>query len=136
MENAYVREFDNLHATALNREMHERTVGYWYTVTSGATAHTAFRTRDELDQWLSERGLALASPLPKTGGEWATTEVIGRYRSVMDRDPERFESLSPILVTTVWDNGELVPAKITEDDGVRTVHFVNVNYRRADRHSR
>ena len=38
MENAYVREFDNLHVTALNREMHERTVGYWYTVTSGAVA--------------------------------------------------------------------------------------------------
>ena len=57
MENAYVREFDNLHVTALNREMYERTVGYWYTVTCGATAHTAFRTREELDQWLSERGL-------------------------------------------------------------------------------
>ena len=51
----------------------------------------------------------------------------------MDRDLDRFESLDPILVTTVWDNGELVPAKITEDDGVRTVHLVNVNYRSADR---
>ena len=136
MENAYVREFDNLHVTSLNREMHERTVGYWYTVTSGATAHTAFRTREELDQWLSERGLSLASPLPQAAGEWATTQVIGRYRSVMDRDLDRFESLDPILVTTVWDNGELVPAKITEDDGVRTVHLVNVNYRSADRHVR
>ncbi len=128
MDNAHIREFDNLHATALNREMHERTAGYWYTVTCGATAHTAFRTRQELDQWLSERGLVLAQPLP-TSGEWATTPVIGRYRSVSDRDPERFESLEPVLLTTTLDNGESVPAKITEEDGVRAVHVVNVNYR-------
>lgn len=130
VETAYVREFDNLHATALNQEMHDRTVGYWYTVTSSAGAHTAFRLQYELHQWLSERGLTLASALPETAGEWATTAIIGRYRSVLDRDRDRFDALVPMLVTTVWDNGELVPAKITEEDGVRTVHCMNVNYRR------
>lgn len=130
MENAYIREFDNLHATALNREMHERTAGYWYTVTCGATAHTAFRTQDELHQWLTERGLALAAVLPATVGEWATTAVLGSYRSNMDRDRDRFNALVPTLETTVWDNGERVPAKITEEGGIRTVHYLNVNYRR------
>lgn len=130
MENAYVQEFDNLHVTALNQEMHEHTAGYWYTVRCGALAHSAFRTLDELHQWLSERGLILASALPDTRGEWANVEVIGTYRSNSDRDRDRFEALVPLLATTVWDNGELVAAKITEADGVRTVHHMNVNYRR------
>ncbi len=130
MENAYIREFDDLHVTALNQEQHDRTAGYWYTVKCGALAHTAFRTQGELSQWLSERGLALADVLPETIGEWAHATVIGRYRSNMDRDRDRFEALVPMLVTTVWDNAELVPAKITEEDGIRTVHYMNVNYRR------
>jgi hypothetical protein len=130
VENAYVREFDDLHATALTQEMHERTAGYWYTVRCGALAHTAFRTLDDLHQWLSERGLSLASSLPDTRGEWANVQVIGTYRSNMDRDRDRFDALVPMLVTTVMDNAELVPAKITEEDGVRTVHYMNVNYRR------
>ena len=131
MENAYVQEFGDLHVTALNQEQHDDTAGrYWYTVRCGSLAHTAFRNQDELHQWLSERGLALASALPDTVGEWAHTTVLGSYRSNMDRDRDRFEALVPMLVTTVWDNAELVPAKITEEDGVRTVHFMNVNYRR------
>ncbi|UBV20340.1 MULTISPECIES: hypothetical protein [Mycolicibacterium] len=128
MDNAYVQEFDRLWATSLTPEMHERTVGYWFTVTNAAVAHTAFRTRDELDQWLTERGLTLASPLPQAG-EGGDSQIIGSYRRSLDRDQDRFESLEPILVTTAWDNGERVPAKITEADGVRTVHVMNVNYR-------
>ncbi len=135
MENAYVREYDNLWASALTREMHERTAGYWYAVENGAVAHTAFKSREELDGWLSERGLALSAELPPAGrdvvdGDVGHVRVIGRYRSLMDRDRDRFESLEPLLMTTVIDNGEWVPAKITEEAGVRTVHFMNVNYRR------
>ncbi len=130
MENAYIQEFDDLHAAALDQEQHDRTVGYWYTVRCGALAHTAFRTQEELHQWLSERGLALATVLPAAIGESATSTVIGKYRSNMDRDLDRFNAVVPILETTVWDNGELVPAKITEEDGIRTVHYMNVNYRR------
>ncbi|MEB3023055.1 MULTISPECIES: hypothetical protein [Mycolicibacter] len=130
MENAYVQEFDAMYVTALSPEMHERTCGYWYTVTNRAVAHTAFRTAEELYQWLAERGLELASPLPDLGEGGASIPVIGRYRSVMDRDWHRFDQLDPILVTEVTDNAERTPAKITQDcDGVRVVHFMNVNYR-------
>lgn len=142
-ENTYVREYDNLRATSLTREMHERTCGYWFTVTSGATAHTAFRTRAELDTWLAERGLTLAPlgwawetesgrhvSLPlQDAGKFSTVAITGSYRASMDRDAERFNAIAPLLETRVMDNGEWTPAKITEADGVRTVHYMNVNYR-------
>ena len=129
-ENAYVREYGNMHATALTREMHERTCGYWYTITDGAMAHTAFRTRDELACWLAERGLSLGTPLPDTTGAYGTTAVVGSYRTLVDRDTARFEALNPILITKVWDNGERTLAKVSEDaEGIRTVHLMNVNYR-------
>lgn len=129
MDNAHVQEYDNLWAHTLTHEMHERTVGYWFTITAGAVAHTAFRTREELDRWLGERGLTLATDLPAAGEDGGTAKVVGRYRTNMDRDVARFDALEPIIYTTVTDNGEHTPAKITEENGVRTVHFVNVNYR-------
>ncbi|ORW08459.1 hypothetical protein [Mycolicibacter longobardus] len=129
MENAYVQEFDRMYVVSLTPDTHERTCGYWYTLRARETAHTAFRTADELYRWLSERGLELESPLPEQGaGGWIP--VTGRYRTVMDRDRDRFEAVEPILVTEVTDNAERTPAKITQDpDGVRVVHFMNINYR-------
>jgi hypothetical protein len=127
-ENTYIREYGGLRATSLDRKGHERTCGYWYVVTNGATPHTAFRTRDEVDVWLYERGLSLAQSLPDAG-TWATTEITGSYRTSMDRDAARFGAIDPILVTKQMDNGVWTLAKVTEDDGVRTVHFMNVNYR-------
>jgi hypothetical protein len=128
-ENTYIREYSNLNATSLTREMHERTCGYWYTVTNGAMAHTAFRTRAELDEWLAERGLSLAAPLPHDIGVAGWSAVTGSYRTSMDRDRARFEAIVPMLVTTVLSNGERTLAKVTDDGDMRTVHFMNVNYR-------
>jgi hypothetical protein len=128
--NAYTREHGNLRATSLTREMHEHTCGYWFTVTSGAMAHTAFRTRNELDVWLAERGLTLSNAL-LDAGEWSTTAISGSYRTSLDRDIDRFDAIIPLLTTRVMDNGQFTPAKITEDEwyGIRTVHYMNVNYR-------
>ena len=75
---SYTRHYDKLYATTLTREQHERTCGYWFTVTNGATAHTAFATRAGLDRWLAERGLSLENELPEAG-TWGTTRVAGQY---------------------------------------------------------
>ena len=66
----------DLRATALTLGQHGRTCGYWYTVTSGATAHTAFAARAGLDRWLRERNLTLAGQL-QAQGEWASAAIIG-----------------------------------------------------------
>ena len=129
IENPYITEYGNLRATSLNREQHERTCGYWYTVTSGATAHTAFRTWSELHRWLTERGLTLDGPLSYYTGEWATATITGSYRKASHRDVTVFDALQPVRTTRVMDNGCMTPAKITEADGIRTIHYMNVNYR-------
>jgi len=127
---AYVREYSNLWATALTPEQRDHTCGYWYVVTDGATAHTAFRSREALDTWLRERGLTLDSELPGTwSNDPGASGISGTYRTSSERDRATYDALTPVLATTVIRNGELVEAKIAADGyGVRTVHTMNVNY--------
>jgi hypothetical protein len=134
----YRQAYSNLWATSLTREQHERTCGYWFTVTHGpGTAHTAFATRAGLDRWLSERGLSLENDLPEAG-TWGNTRIAGEYREeshgefVSDdyRDgmgEGDFYSLRPVLATQTWSNGRITLALITEEDGIRTVHTLNPN---------
>lgn len=137
---SYAQSHGQLQATSLTPEQHERTCGYWFTVTSGAMAHTAFETRAGLDRWLDERGLSLADDLPEAG-TFATTRIIGEYRTESHgeflSDDYRdgmgegdFYSLCPIAAATTLSNGRYTLALITEDsDGVRTIHTLNPNVR-------
>lgn len=133
----YTRIYDQLYATSLTPEFHERTCGYWFTVTNGATAHTAFATRAGLDRWMSERGLSLESDLPEAGTS-GTTRILGTYRAeshgeFLSDDPREsmgegdWSSLRPIMATATLSNGDYTLALITEEDGVRTVHTLNPN---------
>lgn len=136
---SYTLVYDKLYATSLDPEQHERTCGYWFTVTNGATAHTAFATRAGLDRWMSERGLSLENDLPEAG-TWGTTRVLGTYRteshgefSPTEDNPYRmvegdnWDSLQPIMSTATLSNGDYTLALITEETGVRTVHTLNPN---------
>src|SRR5438445_296985 len=78
----YQQTYSELYACALTQEQHERTCGYWFTVTNGAMAHTAFATRAGLDRWLAERGLALEGELP-AAGTWGTSRIVGEYRTAL-----------------------------------------------------
>lgn len=123
-----IRTHSGLHVTSLNEEQHERTCGYWYTVTVGAMAHTAFATRDGLMRWLTERGLTLKFGLPATK-TFGSSPVVGTYheRSYLD-DADEFGLLRPVLATAVMSNGDYTLGLITEDaEGVRTVHSLNPN---------
>ncbi len=135
----YRQTYSKLYATSLDPEQHERTAGYWYTVTNGATAHTAFTTRAGLDRWLCERGLSLENDLPASG-TWGTTRIPGEYRheshgtfvnpedyTIGMTEDEDWKTLRPVLATAVMSNGEYTLALITETDGIRTVHTLNVN---------
>jgi hypothetical protein len=130
--------YDTLYATSLTPEFHERTCGYWFTVTSyGGTAHTAFATRAGLDRWLNERGLALENELPAAGTA-GFTRITGEYRTEShgehlsddyrdgmgegDWPPD-----SPVAATAAMSNGRYTLALITEENGVRTVHTLNPN---------
>jgi hypothetical protein len=118
---------DALHVARLDQKAHERTCGYWYTVSSHSTAHTAFVTRAGLDRWLAERGLRLAGPLDEVPshcpitGSYRTTSHLYDAASFPELEGERTRTLS---------NGDWVEAIITHDaDGLRTVHTLNPNVR-------
>jgi hypothetical protein len=126
-QSGYTREVTSLWATSLTEEQHEKTCGYWYTVTSGAMAHTAFATRAGLDRWMWERGLTLDTDLPEQG-EFGTSRINGTYRSCSHLDPAEFEMVRPVLATAELSNGDYTLGLVSEDDdGVRTVHYLNPN---------
>jgi hypothetical protein len=125
----YARTYSNLQVTSLNPEQHERTCGYWYTVTTGAMAHTAFATRAGLDRWMEERGLSLERELPEKG-EWGSSRIVGEYREASYlHDADDFHALRPIIATPELSNGDYTLGLITEEDGIRTVHYLNPNVR-------
>lgn len=135
----YKVSYGDLQATSLTSEFHQRTCGYWFTVTARAMAHTAFGTRASLDRWLSERGLSLENDLPEAG-TFGTSRVIGEYIAeshgeFLSDDPRDgmgegdFYSLPAIAETMALSNGAYTLARITEDDGIRTIHTLNPNVR-------
>jgi hypothetical protein len=136
----HAQVYASLWATSLTPEFHEKTCGYWFIVTNGAAAHTAFATRAGLDRWISERGLALKDELADAGTV-SNARITGTYRTVMhgefspsEDDPYRMTEgdwppPDPVLATAVMSNGQYTLGLITEDDGVRTVHTLNPNVR-------
>ena len=124
----YRQQYSRLSLTVLNQEMHDRTCGYWFTVSDYGTAHTAFATRSALVNWLSERGLTTAEEIPDPGSI-RTIKIEGAYRTSLDGDREAFDALEGER-TRVLQNGEYTLAIIThDDDGLRTVHRLNPNVR-------
>lgn len=120
---------DQLRINCLTPDWHERTCGYWYTVTQGPYAHTAFATKAGLERWMKERGLEPAEALPETRGEYATTPIVGAYREVMHASYGEFYSLQGEHTRTL-SNGRYTLAIVTKDeDGIRTVHTLNPNCR-------
>lgn len=127
----YVQTFGGFDVTCLNEDMHNRTCGYWYTVKSFCSPHTAFATKEGLLRWLDERGLKLTGNLPEHRGDAAFIHVTGQYRRAMHRNRQIFDSVAPLLETVELDNAQYTKAKITQDvDQSRTVHFMNCNYER------
>ena len=129
---AYITTYDNLRVTSLTPEFHERTCNYWYTVTNGGMAHTAYTKREHLLQWLVDRGLELAEELPEPG-MFSTQRVIGAYRTASTMDAGEFDALEPVIVTRGLSNGRYTMQKIVQDaDGIRTVWSMNPNCERVE----
>lgn len=58
--------------SCLDQEQHERTCGYWFTVTRNAMAHTAFALKEQLEAWLVANRLKMMRPIEYTQRlEWA-----------------------------------------------------------------
>jgi len=121
--------YSHLWLSCLNREMSERTCGYWYTVTDHFAPHTAFRTRAALEAWTAMLGLKLGGELPEHGAH-GSMPIIGSYRSKMHGADDALDALDG-RVTRTMSNGQYTLAKVTaDDDGLHTIHYLNPNCNR------
>lgn len=111
---------------SLTAEQRARTCQYWFTVTDGSTAHTAFRTLPALLRWLDLRGLKLSGDVPVTG-VFSVQNIIGSYRNEMHMSYDDFYALHGERIR-VMSNGDYTLGIVTVDpDGLRTVHTLNPN---------
>lgn len=117
--------FKNLQVCSLSPEQHQRTCGYWYTVTDGSMAHTAFATERGLLRWLEERGLDLTEPLPERG-TFSWQKIKGSYKQVSTMDCNAFEQLEGKHIK-VLDNAQYTLGIVTEEDGMKVVNHLNCN---------
>jgi len=116
----------DLRVNHLTPDRHKTTCGYWYTVTCGTLAHVAFATREHLDLWLSERGLAIAGDISESG---SSSVIVGQYRETCHMNPAGLDGLTGID-TRRLSNAEYTRAVIvTDSGGIRNVHYLNVNIR-------
>lgn len=118
--------YSSLWLSGLTPEQKAKTCGYWYTISERAMAHTAFRTKEALVQFLDLVGIPLPLELPETG-EHFSARLVGSYRTAMHWDQAELDALDGYR-TRALSNGQWTQAVITTDpDGLRTIHTVNVN---------
>ena len=125
----HTKDISGLYLSCLTQAQHERTCGYWYTVTTDAsTPHTAFATVEALHEWLDLRGLTLKAPLPEHG-DHAVIRINGTYRQAMHVDTACFDGISAeARHIRVGSNGQYTLGLVTADpDGIRTVHVLGPN---------
>ena len=118
-----------LYLCSLTPEQKARGCGDWYTVTQGAMAHTAFRTKAALLAWLDDCGLKLTADLPEALGTHSYQEIEGQYHQKMHMDYSEFYALPAIKEIRCMSNGDWTMGRITETDGIRTIHTLNPNCR-------
>lgn len=124
----YTQTYDRLHVTGLNEEQHAKTCGYWYTVTSKSTPHTAFRTRAALLRWLEDMGLSVDREIPTEGESWYAP-IFGSFRVALHMDLAELYATEGFTRRDV-QNGEYTLAIVSSDeDGLRTLHQPNPNCR-------
>ncbi len=119
----------SLHVTVLDANQHRRTCNYWFVVTESHGPHTAFTSKEGFLRWLNERGLRIEEPLTEPG-TWSTQCIIGEYFTASHMEPAVFDLLPAIAESRTLSNGDYVVAKITEENGIRTVHTLNPNAKR------
>lgn len=116
---------NSLGLSCLTAEQRAKTCSYWYTLTSGSTAYTAFRTREALEFFLEIHQLKLRDPLPAKLGEHAYIPVEGETRTIMHREMEDMPTEGRRILH--MSNGDHTLGLVTEDEKGPVVHYLNPN---------
>lgn len=123
----YVQTHSNFWLCSLTEDQHSRTCGYWWTLTKGGIAHTAFRTEYALREFFNRIRVTLPELVQR--GEWASWSVPGEYRTCMhiELTREQFEQI-PGSRFRAMSNGQYTEGIAeTGGDGIVTIHTMNPN---------
>lgn len=105
-----------------------RSCGYTYAIQSHAMAHVAFRSAEDFMRWLHERGLRLVGTMPDEQHlTYKILRIEGSYIRASYLDVQAFREIQPLLKIAEMENGRYTLGKVTEEQGVRTVHYLNIN---------
>lgn len=117
--------YDRLHLAALTPDMHARTCGYWYTMTSRSSPFTAFRTRAALEAFLDLHQLTPAGALPETQGTHASLAVSGRVAWVRHGVPETMPAADAGREVLHLSNGQYTRGVVIATEDGPELHFLN-----------
>lgn len=114
----------------LDRRDIEKHGGYHYLITSGATAHTAFRTQEGLERFLKITGLR--KKFVRKGERIDSYVLEGCYKKIsLAGTAEKLDKLGKrkgLKETMILDNGRYTKAF----HGKGQIYYLNVNYPRKE----
>lgn len=117
-------KYDNLRLTSLDSENQSQHNQYWFLVTANSTSHTAFETLPALQSWLEDRGI-FCETIPEQG-VFSTQRLRGEYIDNMYYHSE-FDPIEPIKYIRKLSNGKYTLGKVTEEEGIRVISYLNPN---------
>ena len=124
--------YNSLSLITLNEDGNKRTCDYWYLIQNHCSPHVAFHSRASLLLWMMERGLSLTAPLP-AHGIFSTQPISGTYYDeshYTEKAVAAFDAITSYFPARQLDNGNYTEAKITTENGIKVVHFLNCNEKR------
>ena len=124
---SHTTEYSNLAVQVLTPATSRNTCGpYLYAVEWRVMAHTAFRTREHLMQWLENLGLKLDGDLgPEGVGHWVP--IIGTYRVTSHCSYDEFFVLEGKRVRHLDNADYTLGILVQDEDGVTNLHHLNCN---------
>lgn len=108
----------------------EKHGGYHYLISSGTYNHTAFRTKDGLDEWLSNHDLKI---IPREKDEWLRgNKIKGEYKVVHlsghHNQLDEFAKKRELKKIEVLVNGHYSNGYVEKTKNGNIIYQMNVNY--------
>ena len=126
--------YDNLLMAIIldEKERYRRGCGYKYVITSGSTAHTAFKTKAGLVAWMKDAGVTLGGRFWMGTGVW----LIGAYSREMMLDAAKFAEMRKSGLyreTVVMSNGDYTTG-LVEKGEENIIYYLNPNVKSREVH--
>lgn len=126
--------YDELFMTIIfdEKERWRRGCGYKYVITSGCTAHKAYRTKAGLYRWMRDAGLTLG----KRSWLSHSLHLEGAYSREMMLDAKTFAEMrasGKYRETVIMSNGQYTTG-LVEEGKENSIYYLNPNVKSRDVH--